>query len=329
MRFQLFLFLALSAVCLSASALIFNLSWPALSEGYSESIAGPLDLNSATEFSQKIDTIQAMDGPKIALIGDSFIFSKTMADESGEKWRSQTLDKHLAACFAGGATVSNFGLNGLLPMDFEAMSNQLFAANFDYVIININNRSVSKDFDGADNQYSREWIGSKIDAPATLTSKFSLLKRAAYNEYPAELGKRHAEKIAEMFGLEREKSGALNIDMGSLLQLKSRYKTASFNTDASDQAKALQRLLSNPQVIAFRTIENKTVLDSVINTEDQAALANELTTLIESAKASKRVLTSPGNLEPSDFIDFMHVTPSGQRKYAEALCPQLATVLEN
>lgn len=329
MRLQLFCFLALFAVCLSASAFVFNLIWPALSAGYSKSIQGPLDLNNASEFSQKVNSVGAFDGTKIALIGDSFIFSKTMADASGTKWRELTLDKHLTACLSGKVAVSNFGLNGLLPMDFEAISNRLFAANFDYVIININNRSVSKDFNDADNQYSREWIGSEIDAPATLTSKFSLFKRAAYNEYPAELGKRHAERIAELFGLEREKSDTLNIDMGSLLQLKSRYKTASFKTDASDQADALQRLLSNPKVIAFRTIENKTVLDSVINTEDQAALAGELTTLIESAKASERVLTSPGNLVPSDFIDFMHVTPSGQRKYADALCPQLTTVLKN
>lgn len=297
---------------------------------------GPVALSSAAELNEKLAAVASLPAPTIALVGDSFVHGGSMAPVVGSDWRRWTLDRRLEACLRSALgqphlSVVNFGLDGLLPLDILAMLPLLREHGADYVLFNLNSRSVSRDFEPEGKRYSRPWLNEAGDAvPAALTqlyARFTLLKRLAFDASPEEWGKRNAARISAWFDHEATEGRSASPDFVTLFKLKARYRTASFEPGNSVQASAVRDLLRDTHVFAFDTVPNRKWMGRVQSPGRRDALQRQLESLIEETGARERVLVSPATLEPDDFVDYLHVLPSGTQKYAEALCPGMTTKL--
>jgi len=217
--------------------------------------------------------------------------------------------------------IVNFGLNGLLPEDIAKLMPAFSSA--DLVVFNINNRSFAADFNATETRNSRDWIADLNVENSNLWHKNSatllLLKRYSFLETPQDWGRRLSQAFLKLFGPIMEKSERLSEGV-LLLKLKSRYSSASYDTGKYVQAAALSTLLQRPESLAFRTVEDKSLFNSVASSDTQIRLNQEFNQLIRAAGVEDKILPSPINLTPDDYIDLVHVTPSGYDKYAQALC---------
>lgn len=298
-------------------------------------IGTAIDTGKPAEFDLKLSHLKTLSGKKIVLIGDSFILGESLIPVTGPDWRKHTLDKKLDACLktdnkAHNNTseyhVVNFGLNGLLPADIEHMLPAFETAGADLVMFNINNRSFSYDFNAKETRNSRKWISSYTANTANLwqqnSGRFALLKRYSFLETPKDWGLRQARSFLALFGPIDIKSDRLSKGV-LLLKLKSRYSGASYDPQISIQAKALISILQSPKVAAFLTIEDASQFNSVADPTMQDQLTKERSALINNINGNAQILPNPDDLMPEDYIDLVHVTPSGYDKYSKVLCQSI------
>ena len=331
MRRQLLVLMGLLPLIFVAAAATFVALWPALRTFDQSRLRGALTLSSADELALKVDYVDALPGTRIALLGDSFVFGGAMADIVSGDWRVHTLDRYLESCLrertGQPVSVINFGQDGFLPLDMAAVVSRLQARGVEYFVMNLNSRSMSNDFNVPSARYSRPWMREAAGSGliSATYAKLSLYRRMRFNETPADWGKRHARAIERVFvGSERQTS-TMATDFRTLLKLKARYRTATFDPERSVQARALLDLLSDAHVYAFATVENTSLGVAIMSVAKRNQLASEMTSLVAAAGAGQRMLPSPANLTDEDFVDYLHVTPSGSRKYAETLCAALVS----
>ena len=327
-----FLLILLAALAVWASV-FWAISDRLLTLG-SASLLGAVDLSGAAEFETKLEAFSKLEGTKAAVVGDSFVFGESMAPLAGRNWRSQTLDRQFEHCLRGDKTgqakVANFGMNGLLPADMLAITRRLEAAGADMVIVNVNSRSMSADFNDAANQYGRPWLKDARPASFGLFgeagAKLSLFKRLSYGGTPADWGHRIAGSAGAAFA--DWTAPAVGDDLQvTLLKIKARYKTASYLPEKSAQAAALKELLAIPNVWAMRVIENPDLIQKVAGKSLRSSLDGEFAALVLASGAEARLLPAPDNLESADFIDLVHVTGNGYQKYAQAACQTISSRL--
>lgn len=288
------------------------------------------EVETAAQLRAKLDYAAALPGRKIALVGDSFILGESLNPSLGPDWRGQTLDQKLSTCLtqlspSNPVHVVNFGLNGLLPEDMRRMLPELEAVS-DLVVVNINSRSFASDFNGDENRNSRDWIAADLPVQTSLiehnASRFALLKRYGFSESPQNWGDRLAQSFFGVFGPIETKSTRISEGI-LMLKLKSRYSGASYDPAVSEQAVALAELLAKPNVAAFRTIEDASRFKRAADAPTRARLNAELERLIADQSAGDKLLPSPTDLTPDDYLDLVHVTPSGYEKYSQAMCKSL------
>lgn len=288
------------------------------------------EVETSAQFRAKLDYAAALPGRKIALVGDSFILGESLNPSIGPNWRQQTLDQKLSVCLSQMDTsnpvhVVNFGLNGLLPEDMRRMLPELETVS-DLVVVNINSRSFASDFNGDENRNSRDWIAADIPAQTSLiennASRFALIKRYGFSENPQNWGARLAQSFFGIFGPIETKSTRISEGI-LMLKLKSRYSGASYDPMVSEQAVAMADLLAKPNVAAFRTIEDASRFKRAADAPTRARLNAELESLIAVQNAGDKLLPSPTDLMVDDYLDLVHVTPSGYEKYSQAMCEAL------
>lgn len=334
MRLLLLKYLSLAGL---VSALIYaalHSVGPKLLEGQFTKRGTAVEVESAAQFSAKLEYVRALEGLRVALIGDSFILGESLNPALGPDWRGETLDKRLSTCLSAPnpsspVHVINFGLNGLLPEDMRRLRPALDEVT-DLVVININSRSFASDFKGEEGRNSRSWIAAPLSNEASLmdvnSSRLALLKRYGFSESPQDWGQRVAQSFFGIFGPVETKSTRISEGI-LMLKLKSRYASASYDPKVSEQAAALADILSKPNVVAFRTIEDASRFRRAADGPTRARLDAELKALIETGNAGEKILPSPSDLTPDDYLDLVHVTPSGYEKYSRAMCKSLAARL--
>ena len=326
--------LALTALGVFALVLVFSVTWR--HTGVYARISGPVELVSRAQFDIKMAQFAAQSGPKIAVLGDSFVYGAAMADAVGPDWRAFGLDSALARCLSERRAegtgrplhVANFGNNGLLPADLSVIADHVMAAGADLVLINVNVRSLSQDFNTEQDQFRYAWLRNEENGTdffdRTLAS-LELAKTMYIDHEVAVLDNwidaRLDRILARSVDLPRDDTpdfGELNV----LLQLKRRISTSTFDTDQSIQAAELADLLAQPSVYGFQIEMNPQLVRTVMDAETRNRLDEELVRF--NAETGDKILVAPQDLQHEDFIDLLHVLPSGYEKYAATLCAQIA-----
>lgn len=278
---------------------------------------------SLAEYEAKLDLIRDADGPVLALVGDSFMVGENLASDLGQDWRSGTLDRGLEQCLREqtGQTVYvlNFGMDGLLPLDAQILIPSIIQAGAKHVLLNVNTRSMSEDFNG-DTAISRSWI-STVEGYGGVPSlgHSNLLKQRFWDTNPRSWGRQVAMKAGRLVGLKSDQDTGANRGI-LMLRLKSRYRTASYEPTSSEQADALGSLAVNKEVLLFDTVEDVTIFKNIVRPAQQEALNLSRSALLAAANR----LDVPDDLVPDDYADLIHVRPSGYAKYVATLCPSLS-----
>ena len=292
----------------------------------------------------------------VVLVGDSLWYGETMAKHGNADWEDHTLDKKLAARLGGEAKVINLGMNGLLPREKLQLLRLLKEIGVDTVVVNTGLRSVSADFNSP-NEASRVWLKSLELSPSQsydwddgsedilhsvahranvwITNQLTFLntvarwRAKAFRNAPSTL-------IDDIEGLDRRKARTAQTDIKPImtptmqLQARRRYKTATYDTTKSDQAKSLLELAqladSAFQIIIVYAQENPDEFSKLMDRDVAYSEKRRLADMLVGAKTRGGLVYIPTveALETDDFLDLVHVNSRGYESYADAIAVHIA-----
>lgn len=316
---------------------------------YHTSLVGrEVEIQDAATLFAKMDDLSRLPGRRIAVIGDSLVFGFAMRAAGVADWRRENLPAKLRPRFASaGADISleNLGMNGVLPADLEKIVSGLLAKGVDGIIMDVTLRSLSDEFSVPAAEYSRRWLKGFAISPAgsivlsSSTNAFDdvvesaainysylfrlreQLRLSALGQDPAELTRGLRDGLNAAFVKSRQ---PVDPHIEALFQAKARY--AHIRLDESNlQIAALTRLVKTiaahkiPAVIFYAT-ERPDIIASITNPALHARRLERLQQLIVSnGGPTVRYIGPLASLKPDEFIDHVHVLPSGYEKYADAI----------
>lgn len=296
------------------------------------------------------------------LIGDSLWFGQTMQAHGNQDWQTDTLDKQLAGLSPDAKDrFINLGMDGLLPSEILTIAHASKQSGADGVIVNIGLRSVSEDFN-APNDTSRDWLADfRIDHDGAVhwdSVKDDPLHKVAHRVSLAlgnhlqswnalrrwrmqSFGDAPAQAATTLFGRVSGKTIQLTpapparnrLDRLAALKAKARYRTARFDPDQSDQARAIVELagLADPSftVIFVYAVENPKMISRIVGETDMAEHRAELAQLINTARLSSdtpqaiHFIDDIDGLTTDHFLDLVHVDAEGYAAYARSILGHL------
>ncbi len=291
------------------------------------------DLNSPAALGAKLKYLRDFPGQRIALLGDSVVLGRVLADGGDADWRQKTLaallTEHVAKQSSEPTAIVNLSFNGALPADLAEVGRLLEGVNPHLIVADIGLRAFSADFSAGPQAFTRPWLprvqwtpdGSVRIWPERLTwasrqesrldswlarhwRAYRLRELARQTICDGEL-RRIVEPLRQR--LIRAGGGSLavqqsteereNAELDLLMKARSRYQTIALN-DEHAQTRGLRQLLATVQshgwpTLVFFTWESPDVREALLDREPYAARRQELQALIQ-PYLSERVRFSPG-----------------------------------
>lgn len=323
-----------------------------------ETVSQPVDIQSPAMLFAKLDELRRFEGYKVAVLGDSLVFGRSLAEHGDADWRDHhlaaQLQDRLAAETDEPVLVMNLGINGALPADLERLAAMLDSCDVDLVLFNIGLRAFSRDFSAEDAVHSRDWIARmEVDADGRyrahpdddtyaawlessctgfLVNHSRLYRLRDYLQYrcldsqPREFATRARTRLDDWAAGRSDAPDGDDDDLMVMMQARARLASVDFAED-NVQRRALERTLARldangtPAVVFFSR-ENAEELEWLLDEDTHHALVAELGNLIESAKGATFVGPLDG-LRPEHYLDLVHVDRDGLAVYADALHPHV------
>jgi lysophospholipase L1-like esterase len=344
--------------CLLALDLVLRLVLPR-----SGIVDRTVDIQTPSTLHVKLEALRRFKGLKIAVLGDSLVFGRTMRDHGDADWQSHTLARQLehrlaAADPARPVMVANLGMNGTLPSDLDQLVRIVTALQPDLVVFDLSLRSFSRDFERAADSQTRAWLADLTIAPngryATTAVQASLGRRIgdlAVNTWYLYRLKDYLQsllfegqpvayltQVRNRFdaALQRKPAGAAASPDGFdalVLAMKARARYAKIDLAADNpQAQALERLLqrlktAGQPALAFYATEKPQALEELIERRDYDALQAKLAALMATAGPTVSYIGPQSIYQPSNFLDHVHLDQDGYRRLADHLAPAVRTLL--
>jgi hypothetical protein len=314
-----------------------------------------VDIEDAATLFGKIAALSHAPGRRVAVIGDSLIFGFAMRAAGVPNWRDQNLTAKLRRRFADAhadISLANLGMNGALPADLEKVVDALIATGVDGIIMDVSLRSLSRDFAQPSAVFSRPWLRNfKITASGSLvlsdsrTGFDAAIESLAVNYWytfrlrdqirlyilgqePVEFVKEARDWFNRIF---KQPEEPLDPQIQLLLQTKARYENISLDVD-NPQFAALSRLLKKIAAkkiatLIFYATERPDIIGSITTLELHRRRLSQLADVIrKDGGATVKYLGPLESLQSDEFIDHVHVLPSGYAKYAALMANEFLAI---
>lgn len=312
------------------------------------------EINSPATVFAKVDALRKFRGLKIAVVGDSLVYGRSLEEHGFEPWREKNLTAALESAFSDmprgqDTMVMNFGMNGITPSELEKLVTLVMSAEPDFILMDVTLRSFSRDFEDL-GELSRPWLAemridpqsgalSIHDRKAPVESAMSAVMIKSYFLYRIReivqfrlLGAQPKEFFAKI----RDKANALlqGVPDNSyfpdelILQLKAqqRYAEVDLNDD-NPQWLAYQRLLKTikagkQKAVVFYATEKPDIRESLMDDVTYQAMISKIAA-VTTLNSQIRFVGPLSELQPEEFLDHVHLTPLGYRVLAARIASEV------
>lgn len=299
-----------------------------------------VDIQSPSILRAKLRAFENHNGFKVALLGDSVPYGRSMLEHGDQNWREHTLDRVIDADLIEKMArddiyVANFGMNGAVPMDSARIAEEVIQAGADLIIFNTNLRGYSDSFSDADAQWSRPWLSDFetdgiIPAVEELWQTYGLsefLQWRILNASPRNYAASALQWLNAQLGYTPPKPHRLELT----LKARARYASVNFD-DNNPQKRALQTMLeraenNNVPMVVFYTTENPRQIDQVMPPQLRMPLMAELESTIKQASSQAVYLGPIAELEVERFLDLVHLDANGYQIVGSRVSTQAARLL--
>jgi hypothetical protein len=336
----------------------------ALVVDWSKCPAEIVDIQTPSILYAKLEYLRRFPGYKVAMLGDSVVFGRALAEHGDRLWREHNIARLIEERIRREAPkrdvlVMNLALNGALPADVERMEQFVAACGLDLLIFDVGLRSFSSDFSRPEAIYSRSWLAQMSYGPegrvAIRHSGPSLGQ--AVEETAAELALQYSAlyrfrdllQYRFLDGPPREAVAAFRVRLDQalgapaqpteddeiVLLLKAQRRFQGVNLAADNpQRQALERLLarlaaSRQKALVFYAKEDPARIDNLLEPERYRRLRADLDALVARYMGPALVYLPPlESLQPEDYLDHSHVTYAGYQLLAGAMWDGLRPLVE-
>lgn len=326
--------------------------------GQTDLVRREVEIQGPATLFAKISDFERTPAPRrVALLGDSLILGKTMEEAGIADWRSRNLSGQLDPVLNENVSepyeILNLGMNGALPTDMEIVLDSLLQVGVGAVIFDVNLRHFSSDFTTPEASMSRDWLRNfsvnsegKLSGVSDKSFLDSAVEVAALN-YWYSFRVRHqlrdlalggtpdeaVRRVRDWFnGLFAADQGFFDDEMRLLLNARSRYETITLAQD-NPQVAALERMVRKlaearvPTVIFYAT-ERPDIIGEITDPQIQSERIAKLAGIIRTSGGELTEYVPPlQSLQNEDFIDHVHVLPTGYSKYVEVVGARLRQLL--
>ena len=321
-------------------------------------LADAVDLQSGASLYSKIIYLKNVQGPSVAVIGDSTVVGAEMEEAGEPDWRAHTIDEVIKRNLKEPATVVNLGLNGAVVTDLERLVRTAVAAQPELLLISLDLGSFSM-IDAKNDNFSRSWVRSFEMSPDgelhdSLAAKQSFVGRvndsvdAFLNRYsfiyrtrnfmqwrflegpPAEIVRKSVRHLVNF--LRGEGMCDRRVKLSAAALRLTRHYDAIDLSENNPQVVALHSLLkflkdSGQKTIIFYVPPNP---DQRFQLESQARYVQQwarIKGLLSSASSPNLTfIRDPKAPPPSEYNDDIHFTEQGYEDFVRAnLAQVLAT----
>jgi lysophospholipase L1-like esterase len=319
----------------------------------------PTEINSPAIVFAKVDALRNFQGIRIAVLGDSLVYGRSLQEHGIEPWRKNNLtaaitdELHLKWPDRG-IMVMNFGMNGITPSELETLVPLVMSANPDLIIMDLTLRSFSRDFNdpGAS---SRNWLKTMAIDPrsgslsfnetATLIEStitafmiehyflYSIREIVQFRLFEARPKEFLAGVRNKANGMLRDVRYSSTTPDELMLQLRAQQRYAKVDLgDDNSQWVAYQRLLremkeAKQKALVFYATENPDIRESLMDESQYHSMINKISKVTQ--MDNHNLFIGPlAELAPENYLDHVHLTPSGYRILAKQLADRTVTLLQ-
>lgn len=312
-----------------AFAVLLAAGWavPFYSSGVREFVLQPVDLPSSASTSLRLTTFASYNRPRIAVLGDSIALGQVMSAHNISGWQEKELSSAIGKAIEERgvrANVFNFAANGQRPADMAKILDALLQRGVDAVVVIVNLRGFSVDFEPPDQQHLAPWYDD-LTSPSWL-DRFPL--RGLADLFVHQVFGAPPQQWLSRARARMNDGGAVSPEASAIqaLRLRQRLSSVLVNPDERVQAKVLAQALQKanlagvPVVVVYATENPKDarrMMPPPAFQRHRAALEQMV------AKSGKRhtYLGPDDELKEQHFIDEMHLTPEGYALMAKRIAP--------
>jgi lysophospholipase L1-like esterase len=259
-------------------------------------------------------------------------------------------------------TVLNLGLNGAVPADLEQLARLVLACRVDLVIFDTHLRQFSADFSAPDQQLSRPWLkqlhldesghprqdgpdagwfaaaenvlGGTLHQHLALYRIRGLVQESILDSSLADTVQGWRKRLNPAPPPAQPSSSddlVLDQTTARLLEIGKRLRTVNLSTD-NPQRQALERLLETLRqrrqpTVVFYAQENPDQILSVMKKSRYRQLRQELDAIITTYTGDHlRYLSPLARLDPTQYLDFIHVNHQGYGIMSDRLWETIRTL---
>jgi len=245
------------------------------------------DLQQPGHFQAKLRMVKAADADfKIAVLGDSLVQGRVLADVVGDGWPAATLPAKLQMKLRAArpdvkTTVFNLGIDGARVGDFYELARLLVDCDIDLLVFNVHLRTFSGDFSREEDALARPFLRS-LNVPSAFQPAFpamtSLVQRRLIDSKWVKSFSRLRENLTGLPPADTP----LDEDL-LMLRLAQRYSSIDLNNESA-QVQDLQNLFGLVQkhklpTIVFYASEEATRRQLLMSDDEYAKLKNSVDAL--------------------------------------------------
>lgn len=287
-----------------------------------------VDIQTPSVLENKLDVFAGHAGLKIALLGDSVPFGRSMREHGDTAWRAHTLDRVLEHKLRetlpeSNVYVANFGMNGALPSDTNSVVRGVIAAGADLIVADVTLRSFSGDFSSPEAAFSRTWLRDFRWEPHTEWYGWFLYDFREFFQWrllegtPSEA----AATILQMANNALEGNHAKEDLLLTLLKARQRYSTVTLD-EHNPQVLALKETMrlsaeAGIPLLLFYATENPALIDQILSSDFRYSLLSELDSLVRTSAADVAYLGPNNLLQTKHFLDVVHLDAEGYHLIGE------------
>jgi lysophospholipase L1-like esterase len=325
---------------------------------HSDLMTGPTEINSPATLYAKVDALRNSKGVRIAVLGDSIVYGRSLQEHGIEAWRKNNLTAALSNELLTNLPnrrieVMNFGMNGITPSELEVILPWVMSAKPDVILIDLTLRSFSRDFN--DPEVSpRAWLKTMAIDPQSGSLSLSGNAFAYESSISAFMIQNYfLYRVREIFQFRLFEASTKDflVDMRNkinsffrgipdvprfpdrlMLQLKAQQRYAQVDLEEDNvQWNAYQRLLvgiknAKQKTLIFYATENPVVRDSLIEEVSYQSMINKIEQVTQTG--GQALFIGPvADLDPENFLDHVHLTPSGYQVLAKRLAVEVLKFL--
>ena len=314
----------------------------------------PVDIQSPSVLSLKLEELGRFEGKRVVLLGDSLIFGQAMAIHGDNDWREHTLDavlrRRLEQVFPDSKVlVLNLGINGVLPCDLSRMVDMVLDYSPDLIIMDINLRAFSSDFQKKGGHHARPWLAEMRgpwdlvtgDMTPGLAQRYWTLYRArdflqtlVLGSNPEEFAKKVRSQLTDSLKPKNDSStGPIDDTMVLLMKAKKRYSRITLTAD-NPQVEALKVAMkqlnkAGQSTLLFYAVENPEQLPFIISGKRYQSFLSDLEKIIGQNTGSQIRFIRPDNkVLTGNYLDQIHVDALGYQMLADELWPVIKELLD-